>query len=147
FVAVRGATHPLLNVIGPDRLMHTLRRLWMESPDAPLLVQRMIHSTWCGRAESNQQNIQISANEGMMILDLDIYVVNDGNCTRQAMQPKQRKMIRHVDGAGKIVQREGQRIAMPAEYLKRVADLVVRVATDIGWAMDDNERLWLISIR
>src|SRR5690242_3706371 len=44
FVAVRGASHPILNAIGPDQLIHTVRRLWMESPDAPLLIQRMIHS-------------------------------------------------------------------------------------------------------
>ena len=86
FVAVRGATHPLLNIIGPDRLIHTLRRLSMESADASLLVQRMIHSTWCGRAESNEQNNKITANEGMMILDPDTYVVNsDGNCVGQIL--------------------------------------------------------------
>jgi hypothetical protein len=147
FVAVRGATHPLLNIIDPDRLIHTLRRLSMESADASLLVQRMIHSTLCGRAESNEQNIKITANEGMMILDPDTYIVNsDGNCVGQILQPKQRKMIRHVDGSGKVVQREGERTPMPADYLKRIAELAVRAATNIGWAIDDNERLWLISV-
>src|SRR3954464_6833143 len=48
FVTVRGATHAVLNVIGPDRLMHTLRRIRSESPDFPFLVQRMVHSMWCG---------------------------------------------------------------------------------------------------
>jgi hypothetical protein len=148
FVAVRGTTHPVLNVIGPDRLIHTLRRLWMESADAPLLVQRMIHSTWCGKAESDQQNIQIGANEGMMILDPDTYVVNsDGNCIAQTLQPKQRKMIRHVDGTGRVVQREGERTPIPAGQLKQIAALATRTATHIGWAIDDTERLWLISIQ
>jgi hypothetical protein len=148
FVAVRGATHPILNVIGTDRLIHTLRRLWMESPDAPLLVQRMIHSTWCGKAEANPQNIQMSANEGMMILDPDTYVVNsDGNCIHLTLQPRQRKMIRHVDGSAKVVLREGERTPIPADRLKQIAELAIRAATEIGWAIDDNEQVWLISIQ
>jgi hypothetical protein len=147
FVAVRGATHPLLNIIGPDRLIHTLRRLSMESADASLLVQRMIHSTWCGRAESNEQNNKITANEGMMILDPDTYVVNsDGNCVGQILQPQQRKMIRHVDGSGKVVERGGERTPMSADQLKTVSHLAVRAATNIGWAIDDNDRVWLISV-
>ena len=147
FVAVRGASHPILNVIGPDRLVHTLRRLWMESPDAPLLIQRMIHSMWCGKAEVQQENTQITANEGMMILDPDTYVVDPtGKCIRQTLQPRQRKMIRHVDGSAKTVQREGEREPMPGDCLKRIADLAARAATETGWAIDDNDRLWLISI-
>src|SRR5256885_6778500 len=43
FLAVRGISHGVLNVIGPDYLIHTLRRLWMELPNSPVLVQRMIH--------------------------------------------------------------------------------------------------------
>src|SRR5215510_1149250 len=49
FVAVRGVSHAVLNVIGPDTLVHTLRRFWAESADAPVLVQRMIHAIWCGK--------------------------------------------------------------------------------------------------
>jgi phosphoenolpyruvate synthase/pyruvate phosphate dikinase len=148
FLAVRGASHPILNVIGPDRLIHTLRRLWMESADSPLLVQRMIHATWCGKAEWQRKNLQINANEGMMVLDPDTYVVNSttGRCIRRILQPKQRKMIRHVDGTAKIVQREGERTPMTADQLKSIADLAVRAATNIGWAIDDNDRLWLISV-
>src|SRR6478736_2706434 len=48
FLAVRGATHAILNVIGPDRLVHILRRLWSESSEAAVLVQRMVPSMWCG---------------------------------------------------------------------------------------------------
>src|SRR5262249_18955168 len=43
FLAVRGASHAVLNVIGPDTLVHTLRRLWSESLEAPVLIQQMIH--------------------------------------------------------------------------------------------------------
>src|SRR5712691_10494107 len=48
FLAVRGASHAVLNVIGPDPLIHTLRRLWTESPDSSVLIPRMIHAMWCG---------------------------------------------------------------------------------------------------
>src|SRR5215831_10998120 len=41
FVAVRGRTHAALNVIGPDTLIHTVRRFWAEAPDSCLLIQRM----------------------------------------------------------------------------------------------------------
>src|SRR5262249_48411604 len=147
FVAIRGATHPILNIIGPDRLIHTIHRLRMESPDAPLLIQRMIHSTWCGKAESDESNIRINVNEGMMILDPDIYVVNNaGECTRQTLQPKQRKMIRHVDGSAKVIQREGEREPIATEYLKRIVEVEIRVGRDVGWSMDDNERLGLIGL-
>jgi len=49
FVAVRGASHAMLNVIGPDALIHSFRRLSGESPEA-VLVQRMVHAIWCGKA-------------------------------------------------------------------------------------------------
>src|SRR2546428_7803522 len=44
FLAVRGASHAVLNVIGPDTLVHTLRRFWAESPHSIVLVQRMVHA-------------------------------------------------------------------------------------------------------
>src|SRR5215471_8004310 len=43
FVAVRGVSHAVLNVIGPDALIYALRRQWTESSDAEVLVQQMIH--------------------------------------------------------------------------------------------------------
>src|ERR1051326_9565389 len=46
FLAGRGASHPVLNIIGPDQLVQTARRLWTESPNSPLLIQRMIHALW-----------------------------------------------------------------------------------------------------
>ena len=130
------------------RVIHTLRRLWLESAQSPVLVQRMIPAIWCGKAQWHRHNLRIKANEGMMILDPDTYLVNSttGKCTRRTLEPKQRKMIRHVDGTSKVVEREGERTPMPAEHLKKVADLAVQAGKDIGWAIDDNERVWLISI-
>jgi hypothetical protein len=148
FLAVRGASHPVLNVIGPDQLVHTVHRLCTESANSPLLIQRMIHALWCGKAQWHRRNLRINANEGMMLLDPDTYLVNSatGKCIRQTLQSKQRRMIRRVDGTAKIVQREGERTAMRAEDLKSIAELAVRASTDIGWAIDDNDRLWLISV-
>ena len=148
FVALRSISHAVLNVIGPDQVIHTLRRLWLESPESAVLVQRMVPAIWCGKAQRHRSNLRIKANEGMMILDPDTYLVNSitGKCTRRTLEPNQRKMIRHVDGTAKVVEREGERTPMPAEHLKKVADLAVRAGKDIGWAIDDNERVWLLSV-
>jgi hypothetical protein len=148
FVAVRGTSHPVLNVIGPDQLVHTVGRLLTESSNSALLIQRMIHALWCGKAHWHRRNLRISANEGMMLLDPDTYLVNSGTgkCIRQTLQSKQRRMIRHVDGTAKIVAREGERTPISADHLKSIAELAVRAATDIGWTIDDNDRLWLISV-
>ena len=148
FLAVRGASHPVLNVIGPDALIHTLRRLWMESPGSAVLVQRMIPAMWCGKVQWHRKNLRIKANEGMMILDPDTYLVNSGTgeCTRRTLEPKQRKMIRHVDGTAKVVEREGERTPIPDEQLKKICDIAVRLGKDFGWAIDDNGRTWLLSI-
>lgn len=147
FVAVRGPSHAVLNVIGPDQLIHTLRRLWAESAGAPLLVQRMIHSMWCGKAQWHKNNLRIKANEGMLVLDPDTYLFNTttGKCTRRTFEPKQRKMIRHVDGTTRTVERTGDRTPMTAEQLKGVAHLAEGAQTDIAWALDDQDRIWLIS--
>ena len=148
FLAVRGASHPVLNVIGPDALIHTLRRLWMESPGSAVLVQRMIPAMWCGRVQWHRKNLRIKANEGMMILDPDTYLVNSatGECMRRTLEPKQRKMIRHVDGTAKVVEREGERTPIPDEQLKKISDIAVRLGKDFGWAIDDNGRVWLNSV-
>jgi hypothetical protein len=148
FIAVRGPSHAVLNLIGPDLLIHTLRRFWTESPDSPILVQRMVHATWSGKAQRHRTNLRIKANEGMMVLDPDTYLVNSstGKCTRQTLEPKQRKMIRHVDGSARVVERVGERTPMPAEHLSRIAELATRVESDIGWAVDDADRVWLISV-
>jgi hypothetical protein len=140
FVAVRGPTHAVLNVIGPDALIHTLRRLWSESPDAPVLVQRMIHSMWCGKAQWHGKELTISANEGMLMFDPDTYVHRT-----VSLVPKQRKMIRRVDGTAKVIELDGPRDPMPAELLAKITQLATRVGTDIGWAIDDLDNVWLIS--
>jgi hypothetical protein len=147
FVAVRGSSHTLLNILGPDQLIHALRRLWMESAGAPLLVQRMVNAIWCGKAQWHRQNLRIKANEGMMLLDPDTYLFNttSGKCTRQTLESKQRRMIRYVDGSAKIVERQGERTGMSADQLKSVADLAGRTQGDMGWAIDDADRVWLIS--
>ena len=148
FIAVRGPSHAALNIIGSDAVVHALRRLWAESADAPVLVQRMIHAMWCGKTHWHRKNLRIKANEGMMILDPDTYLVNSttGKCVRRTLEPKQRKMIRHVDGSAKVVEREGERTAMPAEHLAKIAELAVRAGSDIGWAVDDLDKVWLISV-
>ena len=148
FVALRGISHAVLNVVGPDQVIHTLRRFWMESLESPVLVQRMVPAIWSGKAQWHRRNLRIKANEGMMSLDPDTYLVNSisGKCARRTLEAKQRKMIRHVDGTSKVVERAGERTPMPAEHLKKVADLAVRAGKDISWAIDDNERVWLISV-
>lgn len=148
FLAVRGVSHAVLNVIGPDTLIHTLRRFWAESPDTPVLIQRMVHAMWCGKVHWDHGNLRIKANEGMMVLDPDTYLINsvDGKCVSCVLEPKQRKMIRHVDGSTKVVEREGERTPIPAELLAKVAELAVGAKADIGWAIDDLDKVWLVSL-
>ncbi len=148
FVAVRGATHAVLNLLGPDQLIYAVRRFWSESPEAPILVQRMIHAMWCGKAEWHRKNLRVKANEGMLILDPDTYLLNGitGKCIRKSLESRQRKTIRHVDGAAKTVEREGERLPMSADHLKSIMDLAHRANADIGWAIDDLDKTWLLRI-
>ncbi len=148
FVAVRSATHSVTNIIGPDALVHATRRFWAETPDSPLLIQRMIHAIYCGKAHRHRDNLRIKANEGMLILDPDTYLVNSntGELIRHVLEPKQRKMIRHVDGSAKIVERDGERMPMPATLLAKIAALSKQVGSDLAWAIDDLEKIWLISV-
>jgi hypothetical protein len=134
-------------VIGPDTLIHTLRRFWAENASEPVLIQRMVHSMWCGKAQWHRRNLRIKANEGMMVLDPDTYLMNaeTGKCTRRTLEPKQRKMIRHVDGSSRVVAREGERSAMASEQLAAITELASKAGTDISWAIDDLEKVWLIS--
>ena len=148
FVAVRGPSHAALNLIGPDALIHTLRRFWSEAPGASILIQRMVPSAWCGKAQWHGQNLRIEANEGLMILDPDTYLfsTDEGKCVQKAIAPKQRKMIRYVDGTLRTVERDGERTPLTEDQLKSVADLAVRAKADITWAIDDQDRAWLISL-
>lgn len=149
FTAVRGSSHTVLNIIGPDPLVHTLRRMWIESTNDPVLVQRMVYSAWCGKAQWHRKNLRIKANEGLMILDPDTYLVDSatGKCIRRSFEPKQRKMIRHVDGTARVVEREGERAIMPAENLAKVTELAVLADSDISWAIDDLDKVWLLGVR
>jgi hypothetical protein len=142
FVAVRGPTHAVLNVIGPDTLIHTLRRFWAESPEAQVLIQRMIHSMWCGKAQWHGKELTITANEGMMLLDPDTYAHGT-----VSLVPKQRKMIRHVDGTAKVIERGGPREPMPAALLEKITDLATKVGEDIGWAVDDLDQVWFLATK
>ena len=141
FVAVRGPTHAVLNVIGPDAVMHTVRRFWAETPGAEILIQRMIHSMWCGKAQWHGKELTITANEGMLLLDPDTYV--DGTVS---LAPKQRKMIRHVDGSAKLITLEGYRQPMPSEIVAKITELATKVGTEIGWAVDDLDKVWLLGM-
>ena len=148
FLAVRGALHAVLNVIGSDALIHTFWLLYTESPDSPVLNQRMVFAVWCGKAHWHRKNLRIKANEGMMLLDPDTYLVSSltGKCIRRTIEPKQRKMIRHVDGSSKVVEREGERSPIPPEHLSKIAEVASRASSDIGWAIDDSDKIWLISV-
>ena len=83
----------------------------------------------------------------MLLFDPDTYLVSaTGKRLRRTLEAKQRKMIRHVDGASKVVTREGEREPLPAESLAKIVDLATRVKGDIGWAIDDSGKVWLLSI-
>src|SRR2546422_1878812 len=58
FLAIRGPSHAVLNVIGPDQLIHTLRRFRTESPGAAVLVQRMVPAMWCGKGQWHRKNLR-----------------------------------------------------------------------------------------
>jgi hypothetical protein len=148
FVAVRGPSHSVLNVIGSDVLIHALRRLWSESEDAAVLIQQMVSATWCGTAQRDGNDLRIRANQGMMILDPDTYIFDAQNemCLRRMIEPSQRKMIRYVDGTSRTVQRNEERPPMTDDQLKAVAALAVRADGIIKWALDDQDRPWLLSV-
>jgi len=143
FVAVRGRSHAVLNIIGPDALIHALRRFWAESPDASILVQRMVPAVWCGKTQ--QEGQFVTANEGLMILDPDTYIVQNGTYVPKTIEPKQRKMLRYVDGTLRTVERDGDRTLLNDDQLKKIAGLADRSRTDITWALDDQDREWVIS--
>jgi hypothetical protein len=107
----------------------------------------MIHAIYCGKAHRHRGNLRVKANEGMLILDPDTYLLNGntGDCIQYALEPKQRKMIRHVDGSAKIVERNGERAPMPPQLLGKIASLSMKAGGDLAWAIDDLETIWLIS--
>jgi hypothetical protein len=143
FVAVRGPSHAVLNVIGGDALIHTLRRFWAESPNAAMLVQQMVPAVWCGKTQ--QDGKVIKANEGLMVLDPDTYVIENGACVHRIVENKQRKVLRYVDGTLRTIEREGDRTLLTDDQLKKIAELAAKAQTDITWALDDQDRCWVIS--
>jgi phosphoenolpyruvate synthase/pyruvate phosphate dikinase len=147
FVAVRGPEHSVLNIIGSDAVVHTLRRLWSESPKASILIQRMVPSQWCGRAQWQGRNLQIEANEGLMILDPDTYLFDteENNCVQKTIESAQRKVLRYVDGSLRTIKREGDRTALSEVQLQSIAMLASRAKSNISWCLDDQDNAWLIS--
>jgi phosphoenolpyruvate synthase/pyruvate phosphate dikinase len=144
FVAVRGPSHSMLNVIGPDQLIHTLRRFWAESVRAAVLVQRMVPAVWCGKAQKD--GAVIRANQGLSFLDPDTYILENGMCVRRSIEPKQRKMLRYVDGTMRTVERDGERSVLTDDQLKKIAELAIKAAADISWALDDQDQAWLLAV-
>jgi hypothetical protein len=144
FVAVRGPSHAVLNVIGGDALMHTLRRFWTESPNAAILVQQMVAAVWCGKTQ--QDGRVIKANEGLMVLDPDTYVIENGACVHRIVENKQRKVLRYVDGTMRTIEREGVRTLLTDDQLKKIAELAVKAQSDITWALDDQDKAWVLSL-
>ena len=149
FVAARGCSpsQTELDVLGPDRLILTMRRFWQESPETEILVQRMVHATWCGKAGREGKNLRIRANQGMRILDPDIYLLNTGTgkCTRRTLYQRPRKMFRWIDGTSKTEHIEGKRRPLETKFLQGVADLAGRAQADIAWALDDRG-VWLLNM-
>ena len=143
FVAVRGPSHAVLNIIGSDALIHSLRRFWAESPNAAILVQRMVPAVWCGK--TREEGKIVSANEGLMSLDPDTYVIQNGTYVQKSIVSKQRKMLRYVYGTLRTVERNAERSLLTDDQLKKIAGLAARSQSDITWALDDQDREWVIS--
>jgi hypothetical protein len=144
FVAVRGPSHAVLNVLGRDALVQTLHRFWAESPNAAILVQQMVAAVWCGKTQ--QDGRVIKANEGLMVLDPDTYVIENGACVHKIVESKQRKVLRYVDGTLRTVERDGERPLLTDNELKKIAELAAKAEADITWALDDQDRAWVLSL-
>ena len=132
---------------GPDPLIHTARRFWTESPDAPLLIQRMVHSSWCGKAQRRQDELRITANEGMMVFDPDTYIFKDSNegYIERQIRSSQRRLIRHVDGSARTVEvRDEIRIDRGSIEEDRGSGRTLRERYRLGARRSD--RIWLISV-
>src|SRR5262245_1601027 len=144
YVAVRSPSHALLDVIGADQLIHTLRRLRLELPGAEVLVQAMVNSAWCGTAAWEGKNLRIRAAEGLQCLDSDMYLFNTTTrkCTRRTLYQRPRKVFRAVDGTTRTMEIIGERRPLEPKYLEAIAQLAERAESDITWVLDDR-RVWL----
>jgi hypothetical protein len=148
YLAVRSPSHALIDVIGTDQIIHTLRRLWMELPGAEVLVQAMVNSTWCGTAAWEGKNLRIRAAEGLQCLDSDMYLFNTTTrkCTRRTLYQRPRKVFRAVDGTTRTMEIIGERRPLEPKYLEAIAVLAERAESDVTWVLDDR-RVWLIGKR
>ena len=140
FVAVRGPAHAVIEVIGTDPLIHTLRRFWAETPEAEILIQRMVNSAWCGKASWDGGSLRVLASEGLSRLDPDVYA--DG---RVMLHQRPQKMFRGVDGLTRTMTVRDQRKGLSAESLAEIGDLARQAGGNITWAHDDR-KLWLLSV-
>ena len=147
YVAVRGPQHSVIEVIGNDRLVHTINAVWGQTPDAEILVQAMINSTWCGKVCREEQNLRIQASAGLLCLDPDIYLLGPaGECIEQTLFRKPRKVFRGVDGTTKRMEVQDERVPLEPVYLAAIAEIAKQAEADISWSLDDRD-LWLISLR
>jgi len=148
YMAVRSPSHAVLDVIGNDALIHTLERLWTESPEAEALVQCMINARWCGKVTWEGKNLRIRAAEGLMCLDPDSYLFNtvSRKCTRRTLYQRPRKVFRGVDGKTRRMEITGERRPLEVKYLEAVAELASREERDVIWVLDDR-RVWLINCK
>ena len=146
YVAVRGPTHAVIEILGNDRVVHALRAMWTESAAAQILVQSMINAEWCGKASCESPHVRIHASAGLLCLDPDVYVFDalSKECTERILHERPRRAFRGVDGTTRTMQIQGERRPFEAKYLKQVAELAERAASRITWALDDR-RLWLLS--
>ena len=140
FVAVRGPSHAVIEVIGTDPLIHTLRRFWAETPDAEILIQRMVNSDWCGKASWDGGNLRVLASEGLSRLDPDVYAE-----ARVMLHQRPRRVFRGVDGLTRTMTVRDQRQGLSAERLAEIGNLAKQAGGNITWAFDDR-RLWLLSV-
>src|SRR5947208_17066637 len=68
FVALRGLSHAVLNVLGPDQVMHALRRLWTEAPESPWWVNAMVTASGAEKHICTRRIRRIKPKEGRKIL-------------------------------------------------------------------------------
>ena len=145
YVAVRGGIRAQLDVIGPDRLIHSLRESWNESPGGERLIQAMINAAWSGNARRDHKGLRISAAEGLLCLDPDVYLMQGSSAKtrKRTLYQQPRKVFRGVDGRTRTMEIIGERKPLESKYLEAIQELAERVGTDITWKLDDRG-IWLV---
>jgi hypothetical protein len=147
YLAVRTPVHALLDVIGNDALVHSIRRLRTDAPEAETLVQAMVNGLWCGKASLEGKNLRIRAAAGLMCLDPDVYLVNTltGKCIRRTLYQHPRKVFRSVDGTTRTMEVTRERRPLESKFLSAITALAKRVESDMTWVLDDRGA-WLLSV-